>query len=96
MTSARAVRRLGSAALDLCYVAAGRLDGFWEHRLRPWDIAAASLLVEEAGRAGQRHRRQPFSSRAGHVLASNGPLHDAMLDTIRGYYEGRRSRNRTA
>ena len=46
---ARAVRRLGSAALDLCYVAAGRFDGFWEERLKPWDIAAGALIVEEAG-----------------------------------------------
>ena len=46
---ARAVRRLGSAALDLCYVAAGRFDGFWEQSLKPWDVAAGALIVEEAG-----------------------------------------------
>src|ERR687898_2258007 len=46
---ARAVRRLGSAALDLCYVAAGRMDGFWEQDLKPWDIAAGTIIVEEAG-----------------------------------------------
>ena len=49
ISRARAVRRLGSAALDLCYVAAGRFDGFWEQKLQPWDVAAGALIVAEAG-----------------------------------------------
>ena len=58
---ARAVRRLGSAALDLCYVAAGRMDGFWEQDLKPWDIAAGTIIVEEAGGKSDRlRRRAPF------------------------------------
>src|SRR5207302_5927064 len=59
---ARAVRRLGSAAIDLCYVAAGRMDGFWERDLKPWDIAGGALIVEEAGGAGTNMDGPPFSS----------------------------------
>lgn len=94
---ARAVRRLGSAALDMCYVAAGRLDGFWESRLKPWDIAAASLLIEEAGGTVTLMDGSPFHPRAMSVLASNGPLHGPMLATIRAAAErSARSGNRTA
>jgi myo-inositol-1(or 4)-monophosphatase len=82
---ARAVRRLGSAALDLCYVAAGRLDGFWEKKLQPWDIAAGALLVMEAGGTVTTMSGGRFSSRAGSVLASNGRLHSQMLDTIASF-----------
>ena len=91
---ARAVRRLGSAALDLCYVAAGRLDGFWEQRLHPWDTAAGALMVEEAGGRVTDMRGQPFACRAGDVLASNGPLHDDMIGVIQRF-SASRSRNRT-
>jgi myo-inositol-1(or 4)-monophosphatase len=80
---ARAVRRLGSAAIDLCYVAAGRMDGFWESDLKPWDIAGGSLIVMEAGGTVTNMAGEPFSSRGRHVLASNGRIHDAMLDVIR-------------
>lgn len=82
---ARAVRRLGSAALDLCYVAAGRLDGFWEQRLRPWDTAAAALIVEEAGGRVTSFSGAPFLSREGSVVASNGALHEEMIATIREF-----------
>ena len=92
---AQAVRRLGSAAIDLCYVAAGRLDGFWEQRLHPWDIAAGALIVEEAGGRVTDLRGRPFGARTGEVLASNGHLHDQMLGVIRGF-AATRSRNRTA
>jgi myo-inositol-1(or 4)-monophosphatase len=81
---ARAVRRLGSAAIDLCYVAAGRMDGFWESDLKPWDIAGGSLIVMEAGGTVTNMAGEPFSSRGRHVLASNGRIHDAMLQVIRG------------
>lgn len=79
---ARAVRRLGSAALDLCYVAAGRFEGFWEQRLHVWDIAGASLLVEEAGGRVSGMDGSPFETRAGHILATNGLVHDEMLALI--------------
>jgi myo-inositol-1(or 4)-monophosphatase len=84
---ARAVRRLGSAALDLCYVAAGRMDGFWESDLKPWDIAAGALVVAEAGGRVTNMNGDPFQSRGRHVLATNGRLHDAMLDVIRQFRE---------
>jgi len=86
---ARAVRRLGSAAIDLCYVAAGRMDGFWESDLKPWDIAGGALIVAEAGGRVTNMDGSAFASRGRHVLASNGRLHDAMLDIVR---EFRRSR----
>lgn len=91
---ARAVRRLGSAAIDLCYVAAGRMDGFWESDLKPWDIAAAALIVAEAGGRVTDVDGTPFSSRRGHVLATNGRVHDEMLEVIRTFragFTGRRS-----
>lgn len=94
VSRARAVRRLGSAALDLCYVAAGRLDGFWEERLHPWDTAAAALMVEEAGGQVTDMSGGGFSPFEGDVLASNRHLHDQMLRVIRSYTASR-SRNRT-
>jgi len=83
IATARAVRRLGSAAIDLCWVAAGRMDGFWETDLKPWDIAGGGLIVAEAGGRVTTTGGAPFVSRAGHVLATNGLLHDQMLDVIR-------------
>lgn len=91
VAEAQAVRRLGSAALDLCYLAAGRFDGFWEQRLHPWDMAAGALLVTEAGGRVSTMAGAPFDSREGSIVATNGLLHDAMLATIRG-----RTRQRTA
>jgi len=82
VAEARAVRRLGSAALDLCYVAAGRFDGFWEQRLHPWDMAAGALLVMEAGGRVSTMDGAPFDSREGSIVATNGPLHETMLATI--------------
>jgi myo-inositol-1(or 4)-monophosphatase len=80
---ARAVRRLGSAALDLCYVAAGRFDGFWEQSLKPWDVAAGALIVEEAGGRITGMDGTRFDPAAAHLVASNGQIHDAMLDLIK-------------
>ena len=94
VTRSRAVRRLGSAALDVCYVAAGRMDGFWEQGLGPWDIAAAALLVEEAGGRISDLDGRPFQARTGRLLATNGRLHEQMLTTIAGF-KAERSRNRT-
>ncbi len=82
---ARAVRRLGSAAIDLCYVAAGRMDGFWENDLKAWDIAGGALIVAEAGGRVTGMDGSPFASRGGHVLASNGRIHDAMLEVVRTF-----------
>ena len=86
---ARAVRRLGSAAIDLCYVAAGRIDGFWEGDLKPWDIAGGALIVREAGGRVTKMDGTPFASRGLHVLATNGLIHDAMLDVIRDFRQKR-------
>ena len=94
ITRSRAVRRLGSAALDVCYVAAGRMDGFWEQGLGPWDIAAAALLVEEAGGRSSDLDGRPFKVRTGRLLATNGHLHEQMLTTIAAF-KAERSRNRT-
>jgi myo-inositol-1(or 4)-monophosphatase len=82
---ARAVRRLGSAAIDLCYVAAGRMDAFWESDLKPWDIAGGALIVAEAGGRVTNMAGERFTSRGGHVLASNGALHEPMLEVIRNF-----------
>ena len=79
---ARAVRRLGSAAIDLCYIAAGRMDGFWERDLKPWDIAGGALIVQEAGGRITNMDGRPFASRGRDVLATNGLLHDDMLQVI--------------
>ena len=78
----RAVRRFGSAALDLAYVAAGRLDGFYEANLNRWDIAAGALLVEQAGGKVTAYGGGTFSARTGEILASNGRLHGAMQAVI--------------
>jgi myo-inositol-1(or 4)-monophosphatase len=82
---ARAVRRLGSAAIEQCYVAAGRMDAFWESGLKAWDIAGGALIVAEAGGRVTNMAGEPFASRGGHVLASNGLLHEAMLEVIRTF-----------
>lgn len=86
----RAVRRLGSAALDLCYVACGRLDGFWEMKLQPWDIAAGALIVQESGGVVTTVDGHPFRSRAGSVLATNGRIHEPMVDVIRDVARSRK------
>jgi len=82
ISRARAVRRLGSAALDLCYVAAGRFDGFWEKKLQPWDVAGGALIVSEAGGRVTSMTGAPYASRGGSVLATNGHIHDEMLAVI--------------
>jgi len=83
ITRSFALRRPGSAVLDLCYLAAGRFDGFWEMKLHPWDVAAASLLVAEAGGKITDFEGKPFSIYSEELLASNGLIHDAMLQVIK-------------
>lgn len=76
------VRRLGSAAIDLCWVAAGRFDGFYEHKLEAWDSAAGYLIVEEAGGKVTDHEGNKFSIYQHKVLATNGKIHDEMIAVI--------------
>lgn len=83
ITQSFAIRRPGSAAIDLCYLAAGRFDGFWELRLHPWDVAAASLMVTEAGGRATDFQGRPFSIYFDEILATNGLIHEEMLQVIR-------------
>lgn len=76
------VRRLGSAAIDLCWVACGRFDGFYEHKLEAWDSAAGFIIVEEAGGRVTDYQGQYFSPYQPHVLATNGRIHEEMLEMI--------------
>jgi len=83
LVRAQGVRRLGSAALDLCYVAAGRLEGFWEQDLKPWDTAAGEIIVKEAGGKVTTFDGKPYAPYLDTVLASNGLIHDDMLEVIK-------------
>ena len=78
------IRRAGSAALDLCWVAAGRFEGFWELKLNPWDKAAGTLMVTEAGGRVTDVRGGAFNLLGDDVFASNGLVHDQMLEGFRG------------
>jgi myo-inositol-1(or 4)-monophosphatase len=78
------VRRLGSAAMDLCWVAAGRFDGFYEHKLQAWDSAAGFLMVEEAGGKVTDFEGNYYSLYQPHLLATNGKIHEEMLRIING------------
>ena len=80
--NAQAVRRDGTAALDLAYVACGRFDGFWEEGLRPWDVAAGVLMIEEAGGRVSRYDGTPFDIYSPPILASNGQVHEAMIRVL--------------
>jgi len=83
------VRRPGSAALDLCYVAAGRLDGFWEFGLKPWDVAAGLLLISEAGGVWGDMRGGPYKLGGPHLAATNGRLHQDLLKVFEDIANGR-------
>ena len=76
------VRRLGSAAIDLCWVAAGRFDGFYEHKLSPWDSAAGFLIVEEAGGKVTDMNGAKYSPYQHQIVASNGLIHDELIEVI--------------
>lgn len=77
------IRRDGSAAVDLCHVAAGRVDGYWELDLQPWDFAAGVLIVEEAGGVVTDFAGQPWSAHTRDVIAANPALHAVLLDAVR-------------
>ena len=83
------VRRAGSAALDLCNVACGRFDGFWEFNLNPWDTAAGVLIVEEAGGKVSRFDGSPFELDSRETLATNGLVHEALLHEFQEIFAGR-------
>jgi myo-inositol-1(or 4)-monophosphatase len=83
LTRAQGVRRDGSAALNLCYLAAGRFDGFWERGLSPWDMAAGALIVREAGGRVTDFDDGPLDLTARRILATNGRLHGAMREILR-------------
>ena len=83
------VRRAGSAALDLCNVACGRFDGFWEFNLNPWDTAAGALIIEEAGGKVTRFDGSPFQIDSRETLGSNGLVHDALVREFQEIFDGR-------
>ncbi len=82
LTAAQGIRRLGSAALDLCCVACGRFDGFWEENLKPWDTAAGMLIAREAGAHITDFVGQPFDIEKKQILATNGHIHAEMLSLL--------------
>ena len=80
------MRRLGSAALDLCYVAAGRLDGYYERGIKAWDIAAGTLILREAGGKVSNYQGDELDLERGEVVASNGPLHPDLIHVTEKYH----------
>lgn len=80
---ARGMRRTGTAAIDLCYIACGRFDGFWELHLNPWDTAAGKVIVEEAGGRVTNYAGEPYSIYGHTLIASNGLIHQEMLELLR-------------
>jgi myo-inositol-1(or 4)-monophosphatase len=80
--AAQGVRRDGAAALDLAYVAAGRFDGFWEEGLKPWDVAAGALMVEEAGGRVSKYSGEPMDIHSPPIVASNGAVHEEMMRVL--------------
>jgi myo-inositol-1(or 4)-monophosphatase len=79
---AQAVRRDGAAALDLCYLGAGRIDGFWEEQLKPWDVVAGALVAEEAGAVVTRFDGTEMGERADEIVAASPELHAVMLEVL--------------
>ena len=82
LTRVQGIRRCGSAAMDLCYVACGRFDGFWELKLSPWDMAAGALIVQEAGGRISDFKGREFTISGSEILASNGLIHQQMKDVL--------------
>jgi myo-inositol-1(or 4)-monophosphatase len=83
LKASQAVRRLGSAALDLCYVACGRFEGFWEQCLKPWDTAAGALIASEAGASVTTFSNQPYKLGDPEILVTNGHIHREMLGLLK-------------
>jgi len=83
LTRVQAIRQTGSSALNLCYIAAGRLDGYWERGIAPWDVSAGSVIVTEAGGTGSDYRGGLFLSDRREIVASNGLVHDQLLEVLR-------------
>jgi myo-inositol-1(or 4)-monophosphatase len=81
--ASQGVRRLGSAALDMCYLACGRFDGFWEQNLKPWDKAAGAVIAAEAGAVITNFSNQPFSINQKEILITNGRIHEEMLSLLK-------------
>jgi len=81
--ASQGVRRFGCAALDLCFVAAGRFDGFWEYGLQPWDVAAGKIILEEAGGVVTNMDGSTFNPKLQNILATNGLIHSDMLHIIK-------------
>ncbi len=83
LKASQGVRRLGSAAIDLCFVACGRFDGFWEQNLKPWDTAAGELIAREAGAIVTDFSNKPFTIYKKEILATNGRIHKEMLSLLK-------------
>ncbi|MBI5194377.1 MAG: inositol monophosphatase [Nitrospirae bacterium] len=84
LKTAQEIRRPGAATIDLCYVASGRFDGFWEPKLQPWDIAAAAVIVKEAGGRLSNYIGGEFSIYGKETVASNGKIHEEMIEVLKG------------
>ena len=82
LTRVQGIRRCGSAAMDLCYVASGRFDGFWELKLSPWDMAAGALIVQEAGGLISDFQNGEFTIYGAEILASNGLIHQQIVEVL--------------
>jgi len=84
---ARGMRRTGTAAIDLCYIASGRFDGFWELQLNPWDTAAGKVILEEAGGRVTNYAGEPYSIYGSTLIATNGIIHQEMIEVLRSCRE---------
>jgi len=84
---ARGMRRTGTAAIDLCYIASGRFDGFWELQLNPWDTAAGKVILEEAGGTVTNYSGEPYSIYGNTIIATNGRIHQEMIEVLRSCRE---------
>jgi myo-inositol-1(or 4)-monophosphatase len=80
--ASQGVRRLGSAALDLCYVACGRFDGYWEQNLNPWDTAAGAVIATEAQAVITTFSNKPYTVDQEEILVTNGKIHQEMLELL--------------
>jgi len=82
LPSVQGMRRMGSAAIDLAYVACGRIDGYWEPELQPWDMAAGAVIVEEAGGTVTAYNGRVFDPEIAEIIATNGKIHIPLIDIL--------------